>query len=40
MVAHDPYVRERDWVESGGDGVPLTRDLTEALQGADGKRTT
>ena len=35
VVAHDPYVRERDWVESGGDGVPLTRDLTEALQGAD-----
>ena len=35
VVAHDPYVRERDWVKSGGDGVPLTRDLAEALQGAD-----
>ena len=35
VVAHDPYVRERDWVESGGDGVPLTRDLTEALEGVD-----
>jgi len=35
VVAHDPYVRERDWVESGGDGVPLTRNLAEALEGAD-----
>ncbi|HEC35653.1 MAG TPA: nucleotide sugar dehydrogenase [Anaerolineae bacterium] len=35
VVAHDPYVRERDWVESGGDSVPLTRDLAEALEGAD-----
>jgi UDP-N-acetyl-D-mannosaminuronic acid dehydrogenase len=35
VVAHDPYVRERDWVESGGDGVPLTRELAEALEGAD-----
>ncbi len=35
VVAHDPYVRERDWLESGGAGVPLTRDLARALQGAD-----
>ncbi|HEC35040.1 MAG TPA: nucleotide sugar dehydrogenase [Anaerolineae bacterium] len=35
VVAHDPYVQEKDWVESGGDGVPLTRDLTEALKSAD-----
>ena len=35
VVAHDPYVRERDWVENGGEGIPLTRDLAEALEGAD-----
>ena len=35
VVAHDLYVRERDWMESGGNGVPLTRDLAEALRGAD-----
>ena len=35
VMAHDPYVRERDWVESGGEGIPLTRDLAEALRGAD-----
>jgi len=35
VVAHDPYVRERNWVESGGEGIPLTRDLAEALEGAD-----
>jgi len=35
VLAHDPHVREEDWVESGGDEVPLTRDLTEALKGAD-----
>jgi UDPglucose 6-dehydrogenase len=34
VVAHDPYVREQDWVEAGGTGIPLTRDLTEALAGA------
>jgi len=35
VVAHDPYVRQQDWLEAGGGGVPLTRDLAEALQGAD-----
>jgi UDP-N-acetyl-D-mannosaminuronic acid dehydrogenase len=35
VVAHDPYVREQDWVEAGGAGIPLTRDLTAALTGAD-----
>jgi UDP-N-acetyl-D-mannosaminuronic acid dehydrogenase len=35
VVAHDPYVREQDWVEAGGTGILLTRDLTAALMGAD-----
>jgi UDP-N-acetyl-D-mannosaminuronic acid dehydrogenase len=35
VVAHDPYVRQQDWVEAGGTGIPLTRDLPAALTGAD-----
>jgi len=35
VVAHDPYVRQQDWVEAGGTGILLTRDLTAALTGAD-----
>lgn len=37
VVAHDPHVREADWVRALNDGheVPLTKDLAAALTDAD-----
>jgi UDP-N-acetyl-D-mannosaminuronic acid dehydrogenase len=37
VVAHDPYVRQQDWLQVLGSmlQVPLVRDLAEALRGAD-----
>lgn len=37
VVAHDPYVRQADWLRAlqGIGDVPLTSDLDAALQGAD-----
>jgi UDP-N-acetyl-D-mannosaminuronic acid dehydrogenase len=37
VVAHDPYVRQEEWLQVSGSmfQVPLTRDLAEALRGAD-----
>ena len=37
VVAHDPYVREADWLRELGDGkeVSLTKELDDALDGAD-----
>jgi UDP-N-acetyl-D-mannosaminuronic acid dehydrogenase len=37
VIAHDPYVREVDWLRELGDGntVPITKELDKALDGAD-----
>jgi UDP-N-acetyl-D-mannosaminuronic acid dehydrogenase len=37
VIIHDPFVREEEWQRAMGPGanVPLTRDLWEALRGAD-----